>query len=959
MSSVGFRVSSIPSSVRKTIQDIKEITGNHSEDEIYAMLRECSMDPNETAQRLLLQDPFREVKRKRDRKKESLNDKDSAESRWRSGSQGRGNRGGRGNFPPRYAAHETGVSKSSIPGRNNGTNQVAEKGSGHSSSTSLETKTKESTMVASPVPVMADGPTGVAAETSSAPARNAANQPQENSSVVNSEHGSAPSPAGAINKPTIAFESGDMSGLPAASPSGCSMSTTPASSSTILFLSSEPVLVPSSDSQPPGTLGTIKHEVGGGQASAEPNAVAPTEIKLASATEISSTFMQGKMPSKSSGVVKNLQSEPAQPSSAATHGSSMSRPSSNYGSRSQVIGPAKVGSNKEWKPKPISSNVGQGSGTSGASDVPTNSVEANAHSQPVSRVLDSEEATSKLQKKLEELHLPQRQHVIIPNHIHVPESERTKLSFGSFDASFGVTLSNVGCRESAKSPTPLSEASQDLDETAEEQASSNQNALATAEEGDYSDHPQSPAHAPENLSGDDVSNSIPEYNEKKQENALLSGGHQYSMVHAPPNYNFGLIPPFLAPVENPESQAHEVPSLSSFVVQQPFDPATYYAQFYRSSADNDGRLSPFPSIGIATKYNGNVAALPPQTSQSPQEGGNTLVLSTASPTPVVTQAAGLMQSSIPATQQPVPVYRSAGVHLPHYPPNYIQYAPFYSPFYYPSPAIHQFINNSAFPLQPQAGTVYPSPPAAPNTGVKFSVPQYKPGNNTSNSTHIGVPSGYGPYGSSPAGYNPSSAATTGNSSTNEDFGASQFKESNVYITGQQSEGSAVWIAPPGRDISSLPASSFYNLPPQSQNVTFAPTQVGPGSFAGIYHPQGVAAGVHPLLQQAQTIAGAVDIGGHAANVYQPPQHAQMNWPSLNGEEHREDTPLARVKIIILFKEAKNCQWYLLFAWIEGIKDSVPPLTDFDRLKLVKVVKVYLLSPGPGGSFFSFTCTGAG
>ncbi|MBA0715449.1 hypothetical protein Golax_014344 [Gossypium laxum] len=288
-----------------------------------------------------------------------------------------------------------------------------------------------------------------------------------------------------------------------------------------------------------------------------------------------------------------------------------------------------VGSNKEWKPKPISSNVGQGSGTAGASEVPTSSVEAHAHSQPVSNVLDSEEATSKLQKKLEELHLPQRQHVIIPTHIHVPESERTKLSFGSFDASFGVTLSSVGCQESAKSPTPLSEASQDVDETAEEQNSSNQNALTTAEDGDHSDHPQSPGHSPENLSGDgDISSSIPEYNENKQDNALPSGGHPYSVVHTPPNYNIGLVPPILAPLENPESQAREVSRLSSFVVQQPFDPATYYAQYYRSSADNDGRLSPFPSAGIATKYNGNVAVLPPQTSQPPQEDASKLLTHT-------------------------------------------------------------------------------------------------------------------------------------------------------------------------------------------------------------------------------------------------------------------------------------------------------------------------------------------
>lgn len=46
---------SIASSVKKTIENIKEITGqNHSEDEIYTVLKECSMDPNETAQKLLL-----------------------------------------------------------------------------------------------------------------------------------------------------------------------------------------------------------------------------------------------------------------------------------------------------------------------------------------------------------------------------------------------------------------------------------------------------------------------------------------------------------------------------------------------------------------------------------------------------------------------------------------------------------------------------------------------------------------------------------------------------------------------------------------------------------------------------------------------------------------------------------------------------------------------------------------
>jgi hypothetical protein len=57
MSGSGLRAS-IPTGVRKTIQNIKEITGNHSDDEIYAMLKECSMDPNETTQKLLFQGTF-------------------------------------------------------------------------------------------------------------------------------------------------------------------------------------------------------------------------------------------------------------------------------------------------------------------------------------------------------------------------------------------------------------------------------------------------------------------------------------------------------------------------------------------------------------------------------------------------------------------------------------------------------------------------------------------------------------------------------------------------------------------------------------------------------------------------------------------------------------------------------------------------------------------------------------
>ncbi|PSS18093.1 GBF-interacting protein, partial [Actinidia chinensis var. chinensis] len=56
--------------VRNTIQSIKEIVKNHSDAEIYVTLKETNMDPDETAQKLLNQDPFHDVRRKRDKRNE-------------------------------------------------------------------------------------------------------------------------------------------------------------------------------------------------------------------------------------------------------------------------------------------------------------------------------------------------------------------------------------------------------------------------------------------------------------------------------------------------------------------------------------------------------------------------------------------------------------------------------------------------------------------------------------------------------------------------------------------------------------------------------------------------------------------------------------------------------------------------------------------------------------------------
>ncbi|KAG6658960.1 hypothetical protein CIPAW_04G197800 [Carya illinoinensis] len=142
------------------IQNIKEIADHHSDEEIYAMLMECSMDPNETAQKLLLQDTFHEVKRKRERRKENLNNKESAESRRRPSIQGRGGRGGRVNSTPHLLSHDVGGRRNSDPGKLNGINEAAEKAVIQTLPNSQDTKTKDKSLVTSSGPVIANGYTG-------------------------------------------------------------------------------------------------------------------------------------------------------------------------------------------------------------------------------------------------------------------------------------------------------------------------------------------------------------------------------------------------------------------------------------------------------------------------------------------------------------------------------------------------------------------------------------------------------------------------------------------------------------------------------------------------------------------------------------------------------------------------------------------------------------------------------
>lgn len=120
--------------------------------------------------------------------------------------------------------------------------------------------------------------------------------------------------------------------------------------------------------------------------------------------------------------------------------------------------------------------------------------------------------------------------------------------------------------------------------------------------------------------------------------------------------------------------------------------------------------------------------------------------------------------------QSVPVFRQT------YPPNFFPYGQYLSPIY--MPPMHQFLGHNGFPPQPSTGNVYLPPAPA---GVKFSLPQFKPGNNAGNPTHIGIQPA-GSFITAPVGY--AQPVTSASSMGNEDLVASHLKENQIYTTGQ-------------------------------------------------------------------------------------------------------------------------------------------------------------------------------
>lgn len=94
-------------------------------------------------------------------------------------------------------------------------------------------------------------------------------------------------------------------------------------------------------------------------------------------------------------------------------------------------------------------------------------------------------------------------------------------------------------------------------------------------------------------------------------------------------------------------------------------------------------------------------------------------------------------------------------------------------------------NAAVFPQSPSAGSMYPPVSASVAPQVKYSPSAYKTDENTGSQTLVGIPGAYAVYGSSPAVYTNNAVMMNGGSVETDDSIGSQFKESGVFVAGQQ------------------------------------------------------------------------------------------------------------------------------------------------------------------------------
>ncbi|XP_010685332.1 GBF-interacting protein 1-like isoform X2 [Beta vulgaris subsp. vulgaris] len=418
----------VSAKVQKTIQSIKEIVGNHSDSEIYNTLQESNMDPNETAQKLLNQDPFHEVRRRRDKKKENAGYNDHFEPRKRSeytsqgvklyGSDRNVHRGGYKRSPVNGMSQEFRVV------RDNRVNQNSEREAKPSTQASLLANVQR---------------INNASERSSSVVPNYHRHPGRRFQTPNGMRDFRPKVSRDSNtdsrnghfekKSTVTGSESQVTLMKPNNLHSQAGGTVSSSAVGVYASASDPVHVPSPDSRSSTAIGAIRREVGvvGSRRQSLDNSSKQSLQQSNSNTNSVLGNSSAAEPFRQINVVSRNDQTHATAVEPVVVSSTGSRSSSHFNGRlhQQSVGHQKGAlPGKEWKPKTNQKSIVSSPGVIGS---PVKSV---SHLVDNSKNVESE--AEQLQDKLSQVNIKESQNVIIAQHIRVPENDRCRLTFGTF-----------------------------------------------------------------------------------------------------------------------------------------------------------------------------------------------------------------------------------------------------------------------------------------------------------------------------------------------------------------------------------------------------------------------------------------------------------------------------------------------------------------------------------------------
>ncbi|OEL37190.1 hypothetical protein BAE44_0001791 [Dichanthelium oligosanthes] len=811
---VAARSPTTTTAIQSTIQSIKEVVGGHSDADILDTLRESNMDPNETAQKLLNQDPFHEVKRKRDKKKESSGQKSFADSAAQVEQNSQW-------MKPHTQRLENDQRRTPNQGQMSGPSREFR--------VVRDNRFQHGAVENRPEPGHKGSP----------------NVQMSDRSVAVVQSGRNRSPATTLDGQITHQNAKDNSHSDTLQGKRDAQGATQKHPKPYLknsqieqhFTGSDPAHMPSNVRIAGGTVGPARRQVGVINSTRQPAGRLGSQMHAPSGS-FHANIQRGNFNSvgtsgrHSAYMSRNIQQNqrPDTVFRGRPTGRSFAAQNVNRYHQGPISNQKAVQPIKEWKPKSTKKAPTTHADNSVADAVsPSASNTENANAPDVNGLSD----------KISQANLHEVEHVIIPEHLRVPEYEQTKLSVQDpvqqvdEDDSLGAEHDDVD--EQARSSQHLSTSTAEISLPPSED-SDRMSGQVENDDGLGLVQSDTPIGAADGESTQ-ITTTLA---------AFSTYGHEDPNMHSNNEAQlYGLVEP----------NVHQQVLASSSQGYPPENP----------EADNAVQVFRMPESNVHSQV------LP-----STSEALNQQIVSN-SPVAISSQQQHMSQQQAAAQMYPQ-------MHVQHF-PNFMPYRQIYSPVYpVPMP------NYSPNVPYPSNGNNYLQMPGGGSHltagGMKYGVSQYKP-------VPAGNPSGYGNY-THPGGFTIGSPGVIGAAVGVDDVNRMKYKDNNIYASTPQVETSDIWIQA-AREIPTMQVPPYYNISGQATPGAFVPNpanasfnataQSSHAQFPGMYHPQQPPSIVspHPMVHQQVPSAIGPNVGvgvaapGPQVGAYQQPQLGHMNW----------------------------------------------------------------------------------